>query len=72
MNNTTQEQTKKGRCPHCQADIDLGTNLMVGDRITCGLCNNKCELLWLFPIELGLAPAQKKNDMAGPTKHRPN
>jgi len=61
-------------CPHCRADMDLGPDPMVGDRFTCDLCRQEFELLWLFPIELGLASARDRVQAgaASTAKHKPN
>ena len=58
MTRTNQETQNKTHCPHCQADIHIGLDPLVGERINCGACGHEYELLWLFPIELGLAGGQ--------------
>ncbi|KAA3643831.1 MAG: hypothetical protein DWQ07_17090 [Chloroflexi bacterium] len=40
------------RCPHCQSDIEVGADPLVGDRVKCPTCKKVYEILWLYPIEL--------------------
>ena len=40
------------KCPHCGAEVHVGEKPWLGQRETCGECENVLEVVWLFPLEL--------------------
>lgn len=43
-------------CPECDADIQIPSNAMENELITCPDCGIELEIVSLDPIELELAP----------------
>ena len=39
-------------CPECQQQIDLISDLSIGQQATCQSCNTDFVVTWLFPIYL--------------------
>lgn len=42
----------KVKCPHCNADIQVGENPQLGQVHTCENCGIRFEVVWLFPLAL--------------------
>lgn len=43
-------------CPECDADVDIPTDAMENELISCLECGMELEIMSLDPIELELAP----------------
>ena len=39
-------------CPECQQQIDLVSDLNIGQQATCQSCNTNFVVTWLFPVSL--------------------
>lgn len=46
------------KCPACNAYILLDTQPQIGWPIICPSCKRNLEVVWLYPIELGLVETQ--------------
>ncbi len=42
------------KCPACNANLLLDTQPQIGWPIICTSCKRNLEVVWLYPIELGL------------------
>ncbi|MGD2206404.1 MAG: lysine biosynthesis protein LysW [Anaerolineae bacterium] len=43
-------------CPECAAELNLASDLEVGEILVCPDCGIELEVMGLTPIELDLAP----------------
>jgi len=53
MNTTTATTTF---CPECDADVNLPTDVMENELLSCHDCGVELEVISLEPLELELAP----------------
>ena len=44
-------------CPECEATLELSTDLLDGEIVSCPDCGVELEVLSTEPLELALAPA---------------
>ncbi len=43
-------------CPECDADVEIPTDAMENELLSCAECGTELEIMNLNPIELELAP----------------
>ncbi len=48
-------------CPQCQNKINLVMPLVLGQRLTCSVCNTPLEIIWLYPVSLDMIEAERPN-----------
>jgi alpha-aminoadipate carrier protein LysW len=52
---------KNGPCPVCDAELTLGSGLVVSEIITCGECGCQLEVRGLDPVQLAEAPVEEED-----------
>jgi alpha-aminoadipate/glutamate carrier protein LysW len=48
-------------CPECDAEITLGSKVLVGEIISCPDCGVELEVVSLNPPQLDLAPQEEED-----------
>ncbi len=48
-------------CPVCGADVELASDAVVGELLSCDDCGIELEILKLEPVEIGEAPLAEED-----------
>jgi len=48
-------------CPVCDAEVTLGSGVVVSEIISCGECGSELEVKGLDPVELAEAPMEEED-----------
>lgn len=48
-------------CPVCGADVELASDAVVGELLSCDDCGTELEILNLEPVEIGEAPSAEED-----------
>ncbi len=48
-------------CPVCGAEVELASDAVVGELLSCDDCGMELEILNLKPIEIGEAPSAEED-----------
>ena len=53
--------SKQGKCPECDADVELADDVMVGEIAQCAECGAELEVVGLEPLALEPAPEEEED-----------
>lgn len=52
---------KSSECPVCAADVEINSDVVLGELITCPECGAELEIINLEPLELAEAPQEEED-----------
>jgi alpha-aminoadipate carrier protein LysW len=50
-----------GKCPVCDAEIEIAADVIAGELVICGECGVELELLETDPVKLAEAPSAEED-----------
>lgn len=48
-------------CPECDSQVEIPTDALAGEVVTCGDCSSELEVMTLDPLAVELAPEMEED-----------